>query len=108
MIHHIPTSMTESWYRETVKLDGSEYVLTFAWNERERRWYMDMETIDGTAIAYGVKIVADAVLLKGVTNDLRPRGLLLSTDMTAEGVDPDIRDLGSRVKLFYIDEEDTV
>jgi len=108
MIRRLRTSVTESWYRETVTLDGSEYVLTFAWNERERRWYMDMETVDGTAIAHGVKIVADAVLLKGVTNDLRPRGLFCSVDMTAEGVDPDIRDLGSRVRLFYIDEEDTV
>jgi len=107
MIAIIPTSTTESWYQETVTLDGVDYVLSFAWSERVRRWYLDIATADGTALRSGLKIVADRPLTQRMTDDLRPAGELWSFDRKGEGIDPDIRDLGRRVFLLYV-EEDTV
>ena len=108
MIHTVLTSVTESWYEQTVTLDGADYLLRFMWCERERRWYMDLETLDGTALATAIKVVADRNLFERLTDDVRPMGELWSVDRTGTGGDPDLRDLGSRVVLYYIDEADLV
>lgn len=106
MIHTVMTSTVESWYEQTVKLDGSSYVLRFEWSERERRWYMDIETVDGTVLATAIKVCADRNLFAHLTSDLRPMGQLWCVDRTGTGGDPDLRDLGTRVVLYYIDEAD--
>jgi hypothetical protein len=105
MIHLFSNSLIESWYEQTVALDGVDYLFRFMWSERERRWYMDMETADGTALATGVKVVADHDLLAHLTSDLRPPGILTCVDHSGEQRDPDLRDLGARVRIWYIDEE---
>ena len=105
MIIHLPTSTAESWYEQTVTLDGVDFLLRLEWSERQRRWYCDLETADGTALATGIKVVADRPLFERLTSDLRPRGQLWCVDRSGSGVDPDLRDLGSRCLLVYVDEE---
>lgn len=105
MIVYIPTSTTESWYEQTVTLDGSRYLLRLMWAERSRRWYLDLETTDGTPIRRGIKVVADRPLTERLTMDDRPPGELWCVDRSGGGVDPDIRDLGDRCLLLYVEEE---
>ena len=106
MIHTVLTSAVESWYEQTVTLDGSDYSLRFAWCERERRWYMDLDTASGTRLRSGIKVVAARDLFERLTDDNRPPGRLYCVDRDGTGLDPDLRDLGSRVVLYYIDEAD--
>lgn len=106
MLRLIPTSVTESWYEQTVTLDGTDYLLRFEWCERERRWYMDLETLDGTVLATAIKVCADRPLTQRLTNDVRPAGMLWCIDRTGQGADPDLRDLGRRCLIMYVDGAD--
>ena len=103
MIYLIPTSTTESCYEQTVTLDGASYRLRLAWAERERRWFLDLSTVDGVPILQGKKIVADRPLTQRLTCSSRPAGELWCIDTTGAGVDPDLRDLGARCLLLYVD-----
>ena len=106
MILVIPTSTADSWYEQIVAMDGADYRLRLRWSERERRWYLDLETSDGSAVVYGKKVVADRPLTERITSDFRPPGELWCIDTTGFGVDPDLRDLGKRCVLCYVSEED--
>jgi len=106
MMHVIPTPSTESWYSLDVTLDGTAYKLTLQWSDRERRWYFDLSTSEGERVATGRKVVADTPLLARDVGDLVPPGMLIAFDTTGEDGDPDLRELGSRVILCYIDGAD--
>ena len=101
----IPTSTTESQYSQTTTLEGRDYDLSFTWIEREDRWYLDIASGGETLLA-GLKLVADWPLLRLQASELLPPGELVALDMTGEGRDPGLRELGERVKLFYIESED--
>jgi hypothetical protein len=105
MIIHIPTSRVESWYEQNVTLDGVKFRLRLMWSERVRRWYCDLLAADGTAIRSGIKVVADRPLTQRLSSDSRPAGEMWSVDRTGGGVDPDLRDLGDRVLLLYVEED---
>jgi len=105
VIFVIPTSLVESWYEQRVTLDGVAFVMRLAWAERERRWFMDLETADGTPVMTGRKVVADRPLTERLTTPLRPAGDLWCVDRSGEGRDPDLRDLGGRCLLLYVDAE---
>jgi len=100
------SSTEESWYEQDVTLDGVAFKLRLMWCERERRWYLDIETGDGTAVATAIKVVASRPLTERLTSPLRPAGELWCWERTGSGLDPDLRDLGSRCALLYVDEED--
>jgi hypothetical protein len=104
-IYTIPLSQSQSWYEQSVVLDGVEYRLRLMWSERERRWYLDVMLADGTLLAAGRKIVADQDVLGWMSSDDRLPGMLLAVDMTGAQTDPDLRDLGTRVLLYYLDAE---
>lgn len=105
MILLVPTSLTESWYEEQVTLDGVPFVLRLMWSERARAWYLDLLTGDGTVIRSGIKVVADRPLTERITSDLRPAGQLWCYDTTEARADPDLRDLGDRCLLLYVEED---
>jgi hypothetical protein len=108
MIHFLPASRAESWYAMDVTLDGRAYRITLAWSDRERRWYFDLSTSEGGRVATGRKLVADTPLLARDVGDLVPPGMLIALDTSHEDGDPDLRELGSRVLLCYVDEADCV
>jgi len=106
MIRTIPTSLKQSWYEQTVPMDGTDFVLRIMWSERGRRWYCDMATTDGTVIRSGIKIVADRVLTERMSSSNRPAGDVWCVDRSGGGIDPDLRDLGARVVLLYVEDLD--
>ena len=105
VIYILPTSQIESWYDQRVNLDGTTYAMRLAWAERERRWFMDLRTLDGTVVFTNRKVVADRPLTQRLTNPLRPPGEIWCVDRSGEGRDPELRDLGARCLLLYVDEE---
>jgi hypothetical protein len=89
--------------RQRVRLDGRDYLLDFAWNGRESRWYVDVSDANGTPIVAGRKLVASARVGQRTTDPRRPAGVLCTIDRSGTGVDPGIDELGSRVVLAYMD-----
>lgn len=106
MIHFIPTSQTESNYRQITTLDGVDYILNFRWNQREGRWYMTLSTASDGVIQGPVKVVADWPLVYPQQDPPLPPGTLLAFDTTGEGIDPGLSDFGTRVRLMYLDEDE--
>jgi len=107
MIRDIPLTQTESNFTKLVTLDGEDYNFRFLWNERDGHWFMTIRTSGGDDIIAGIKVVADIPL---VTHDADSRlfpGELWAMDTTGAGVDPGLRDFGTRVRLAYVDEEST-
>lgn len=99
----IPTSNTDSLYWQTTTLEGRSYELTFRWAERSGRWTLDI-THDGDVLAAGIMLVADFPLLQPYKSDpLLPQGELYALDMSGQGLDPGLRDLGDRVELVYFE-----
>jgi hypothetical protein len=106
----IPTSTTLPDYRQTTSLEGRDYVLRFRWNTREARWYLDVADQDETPIVSGLKLVAEAPLLRLVRrDDRRPPGELWVRDREARtsaagklvARDPGLDELGGRCALLY-------
>lgn len=100
------TENEQSRFTQVTPLDGVDFLFEFRWNEREQRWYMDLRSIDGTALFMGAKIVADWSLLRLYTRDEdRPAGEIYAHDTTGDG-DPRLGELGTRVRLIYIPEDE--
>lgn len=104
----IPTRYDLPWYTETVELNGVQFRLTFAYNTRDERWYLDIAKPDGTMILAGQPIIVDYPMLKRFVNQDLPYGFLLAVDSTDKGEEAEEEDLGNRVKLIFSTPEDAV
>lgn len=108
----VSTSLTEQSYVQRTSLDGQDYELTFQWNQRESKWYLDLRDQDGVDISIGIKLVANVPLLLRLTDERRPPGDLIAVDMTSANndskvsFDPGLLELGTRVVLLYFPIED--
>ena len=106
MIRQIPLTQVESNYSQTVTLDGEDYTFRFLWNDRDRHWYLTVRDVAGDDILAGIKVVADIPITTHCSDDRIYPGELWVIDTTGAGQDPGLRDFGSRVLLYYVDEED--
>lgn len=96
----------KSNFSTLTQLEGTNYKFYFRWNDRIARWFFKIEDSVGDEIMGWTKIVADYPLTSLVTADRIFPGNLFALDTTGEGRDPGLRDLGSRVVLYYIWEGD--
>lgn len=84
-------------FRQTVTLEGTQFRARLTWRERCQAWYLDVWTLDGTALALGRRLSAGWSPLFGLTIENAPDGLFL-----VRGEDAYIReDLGVNVRLLY-------
>lgn len=105
MIYTIPISSATSNYTQRASLDGVDFEFRFLWNDRDRRWYLDLANSSGELLASGRKIVANRPMhTREVSEDL-PAGYLVFIDLGDEGIDPGLFDLDDRVLLLYADED---
>ncbi len=88
-------------YRVGTTLDGENYILDVRWNYRESAWYFDILTPAEDVVRAGIKIVLGAYLGRRSADDRMPPGLLIASDLSNEGRDATIDDLGSRVVVHY-------
>lgn len=107
MILEIPTRQDMPHYVETVELDGTVYGLEFYWNARAGGWFLTLWNAQLTApLLSGRRLVLGAQLLGRYRNAALPPGDLLVVDMTGDGVEPGLKDLGLRAKLVYYGADD--
>lgn len=104
----VPTS-ADAFYTQTTNLDGTDYVLTFRYNQRERCYYLSIGTPQGTSIIEGIKVVCNYALLAAYNPAGRPPGELVAlTSGQAGDAPPDLGELGedARVTLCYLSATD--
>lgn len=97
-------TLEEPYYRERTRLEGRDYILDFAYNEREERWYLSISDEDEVPIARGIKLIANWSLLFPYRYDERtPPGELTVADLTTDGTPPTLLELGEgkRCELIY-------
>lgn len=102
-IFRIPLPTSIPHFVLQTQLDGETFTIRVHWNERESAWYLELADLEGVTIVASRKLVADWSLLHRVTDDRRPPGELVVVDLTGEGIDPGLDDLGERVELNYAD-----
>ncbi len=100
-MRQIPTTADDVLYTQVTDLDGADFVLTFALNLRDGRWYLDLADQDAVMILAGIPLVVNFDLLRRVQDSRRPLGKLLCIDPTGAGRDPGP---GTAPTLLYVTE----
>jgi hypothetical protein len=98
----LPTK-TDGTQRYTMRivLDGSTFLLEFAWNARDASWYIQVSDANANLLLVRRIAVGTGLLRRFQTLSL-PRGELLAIDTSGKDIDPGLADLGDRVQLLYI------
>jgi hypothetical protein len=96
---------TTGKFQQVVPLEGETYTFLFRWNARASRWFLTIRDDAGADLITGKKIVADVPFHPHETNENLPPGQIRILDVSGEGADPGLRDLGKRVVLMYVDED---
>lgn len=95
---------------QDVVLEGVSYKLRYHYNDRESLWYLSVNTSENSPIVEGIKIVLDIPLLRKSADNTLPLGEIIAIERDffsdSAGQPPSLTDLGTRVDLFYIDEEE--
>ena len=101
MPQRVPIDAAFPRYRVATNLGEAQFVLDVHWNARAEAWYLDLSTEDGELIRAGLKIVLGALLGVRSTDRRMPDGVLVASDLSGEGRDATLDDLGSRVVVFF-------
>jgi len=99
-----PTDTTEPFFDQTVTLDGTNYVLAFAYNQREERYYVSIGTPAGVWLATGCACVCDVPLFANARPSAgMPPGALVVISTTSDDSPPKLGELGVglRCSLWY-------
>jgi hypothetical protein len=102
----IPNIPDTAYSRQRTRLDGRDYVLEFAYNEREDRWYLTILDDEETPLVCGLKLVTNFPLLRRYkANPDVPPGELMAIDLTGNRAPPSFAELGEgrRVELTYFE-----
>lgn len=107
---NIPIVKGGGAFRETLELDGEEYIFDFSYNQRDTSeshstgtWYVSIFK-NGDIIALRLRIVAGYNLLDAIVSLDKPGGFLYLYDVdfkTSVGNEADIDTLGDRILLVY-------
>lgn len=99
----IPTSPDDPFYTQTSELDGVDYILIFRYNQREKCFYLSLQTSEEIEIVSGLKLVCDVPLLAFHRNANTPAGELFIFSAETNTDPPDIGELGEgkRCTLVY-------
>lgn len=103
-------------YTEQLTLDGFKFDFLFQWNERDSTWYMSIfdpavpADTDGSRVAIlaGIAIHVGRGLLNQFRMRERPLGEIIVLDSSNQDLDPGQRDLGERVQLVYLTQDETI
>lgn len=91
-------------FRYTILLDGTNYTLTYTFNSRMGKWFLDLADAVGNEIVSQVPIIASWPLFDRFNDLAVPPGTLFAFDTSGQDLDPGQFDLGDRVLIFYATE----
>jgi hypothetical protein len=104
----IPTVLDAEYWTQKARLDGRDYVLHFAYNERLDRYYVSIHDDEDVPLIQGLKLVANFPLLRRYRWDERiPPGELMAISLQTDVTPPRFAELGEgrRVELTYFSTE---
>ncbi len=104
----IPTSPGVPYYTQKTRLDGRDFILKFAYNERAASYSLSIYDEEETPLLLGLRLVANWPLLRHYRYDVRlPPGELLVIDLTGDLSPPALDELGEgkRCELTYFESE---
>lgn len=96
---------THQNYETTFDLDGTLFRLRTRYNSRVDSWFASLYDASGQPIALGRRITVGNMLFPWLVELNSPAGQLIAVDSEDEDVDPGEKDLGTRVSIYYVDEE---
>jgi len=100
-ILRLPIDASFPNYRVTITLESVPYIFDVRWNQRDLAWYFDISDITEVPIKNGIKIVLGKDLGGPCADPRWPKGFFLAEDLSNQGKDATIDDLGSRVVVDY-------
>lgn len=87
----------------STELDGSTYNFQFRWNGRIQSWIFDIFDGSNDPIQTGNPLIVEFELLKQNKSQSRPPGNFIASNTSQVGVDATRFNIGSDVKLYYIE-----
>lgn len=82
-------------------LEAVTYTLRFRWNDRLGAWFMAILDADAETVrSQGIRVVINWPL-NGYRSGKPLPGQLMAFDSTGQDLDPQLNDLGTRVKIYY-------
>lgn len=96
-----PTQDNLPAYRYVILLDGTNYTLTFTFNNRMSKWFLNLGDSVNNPIISQVPVIANWPLFDRFNEAAIPLGTLFAFDTSGQNLDPGQFDLGNRVKQFY-------
>ena len=106
MIVDLPFRPSVARYRFGTAIGDFSYIFDVHWNSRDESWYLDIFEQDLTPIIYGIKIVLGTYLGRRKNHRLFRQGVMVAADTSGERRDATFDDLGVRVAVRYIDQDD--
>ena|ERR1019366_8770295 len=103
------TDSTKPFFDVTVTLDGTDYVLAFAYNQRESRFYVSIGTTAGVWLATGAAVCCNIPLFANQVHAAgMPAGRLLVQPNGPNDAPPALGELGAsaRCVLGYLEAVD--
>lgn len=88
----IPTT-ADPFYSQLVTLEGTAYLLSFQYNQRENTWYMSVADAEGNDIYNGIKLVCSWPLTRQCADPNMPQGEFMVISSTADTSPPGLSDL---------------
>lgn len=102
----IPTSPGVPYFTQKTRLDGRDFLLRFAYNERAERFSLSIFDESEQPILRGLWLVTNWPLLRRYRADIRlPPGELMVVDLSGDGSPPTLDELGEgkRCELTYFE-----
>lgn len=93
-------------YRQRTRLDGSDWILDFVYNERRGRWAMSILDQDSNPVLTGQPIVCGVQLLRRAVGG--PPGELVCVYAGEKPTAPGLTELGGRCTLWYLSADDAL
>ena len=94
-----PSSLDQT---NKVTLDEVEYSYRLYWNSFYNRWYMDWFDVSNNPLSVGTKIAAGQGMIKSKLF----KGSIVVLSINDDDSPPKLNELGKRVKLIYVTEEE--
>lgn len=94
-------STTLEVYGERGETVPALFIVDMRWNSRAGSWFMDLLKPDETPIRYGMRVVLGAILGGRCASRDFPAGALMAMDLSGEGREATLDDIGSRVVVYY-------
>lgn len=97
----LPIDASAPNYRVGTTIEGVQYLLDVRWDSRAAAWFLDVLDVEAIVIAAGLKLCLGVIIGRRCADPRFPAGGILVSDLSGDGLDATLGDLGSRVKVYH-------